>query len=72
MEADAEVHYLFTMFFLASTKELHIAVNKLEKLRCDFEDEVNNNETRRFFSVSNFNLYCKAESWRMQSEEWRV
>ena len=28
--------------------------------------------TRRYFSVSNSNLYCNVESWRMESEEWRV
>jgi hypothetical protein len=29
-------------------------------------------ETRRVSSMSNSNLYSKAESLRMQSEEWRV
>ena len=29
-------------------------------------------KTRRDSSMSNSDLCCKAESWRMQSEEWRV
>ena len=29
-------------------------------------------ETKRVSSMSNSDLYYKAESWRMPSEEWRV
>ena len=46
------------------------------KMRSDtflhFMKETKQGLTRRFSSMSNSNLYCKAESRRMQSEEWRV
>jgi hypothetical protein len=31
----------------------------------------NKTKTRSFSSVTNSNLYRKAESWRSQSEEWK-